>query len=477
MPGGQIHDRPFYFVVVLWGPRFRDYFVNLCLPSLLSPGNIPALSTRERGQFLICTRHEDFAFIKSTPAFQLLERHVDPVFVEIPPCPPGTEACVHMGIGHRRGCELAYARKAYPFVLQPDSVFSDGTIARLQELAREGVELALVPALRFAEEPLFEQFERNGIAPHQRRDRPLALASRDLVRMALASMHSETKTYEWDAPYFHSTPYAAWWRVPEEDGIVVHSMSWAPLLLDFTAVPEHDTSTFDNWTIDGDYVHKNLGNIKRVHLVLDSDEIFIASWAPLADKPYDLRPHIPAGWRGNLKRKAMFNRWYYSGVFDPLKQQAFFRAARWHAKPIVDPRWQIVQRRALRTLYSCVAPPVKGPDLARLEHRRDDSRLNRLMMSPWRTVNQMWNGAGVHVLRTVQANSMRMVGWTTNKLAALAHIAQSLWLNRSSVYRRLGQIMRGDRAAIARVMWRIRGVGSRLLGRTFQESDPHQPGK
>lgn len=35
--------RPFYFVVVFWGERFRSYLVDFCLPSLLSPHNIPAL--------------------------------------------------------------------------------------------------------------------------------------------------------------------------------------------------------------------------------------------------------------------------------------------------------------------------------------------------------------------------------------------------------------------------------------------------
>ena len=36
-------DRPFYFMVVLWGERFRNYFLDYCLASALSPGNIPAL--------------------------------------------------------------------------------------------------------------------------------------------------------------------------------------------------------------------------------------------------------------------------------------------------------------------------------------------------------------------------------------------------------------------------------------------------
>ena len=128
-------DRPFYFILVLWGERFRNYFLDLCLPTLLSPRNLPSLATRPRSKFLFCTPPDDWAAISASPIFQLLARHVEPVYIEIPPCPPGVSGCVHMGIGHRRGCELAYEAKAYPFVLTPDSIFSDGTIARLQELA------------------------------------------------------------------------------------------------------------------------------------------------------------------------------------------------------------------------------------------------------------------------------------------------------------------------------------------------------
>src|SRR5262245_11064508 len=330
--GYHVLDRPFYFIVVLWGERFRDYFLDLCLPTLLSPGNLPALSTRQRSKFLVCTRPEDWAAMRVSPIFQLLEKFVDPLFFEIPAPPPETAACVHMGIGHRRGCEMAYDVRAYPFVLQPDTIFSDGMIARLQKLASQGVELALVPALRFAEEPLFDRLRQIGISPRDRKGiaEPIVLNSRQLVHMALASLHSETKTYEWDAPYFHATPYAAWWKVPGEDGIVVHCMSWAPLLFDLAAVPAHDTSTFDNWTIDGDYVHKNLGNIKRIHMVLDSDEMFIASWAPLSDKPYDLtpQPELERRLTGGLWKKRRFNKWFHSGVFDPLKQDIFFEGAR-----------------------------------------------------------------------------------------------------------------------------------------------------
>ncbi len=237
-------ERPFYFIVVLWGERFRNYFLDLCLPTLLSPRNLPCLATRQRSKFLICTRPEDWQAIKTSPIFALLQRFVDPLYLEIPPHRSGVLACMHMGIGHRRACELAHAAKAYGFVLTPDLIFADGAIERLQQLASQGVELALVPALRFAEEPLFDHLKEWGITPdaHGARATPIAIDNRKLVSAALASMHSETKAYEWKSPHFHATPSAVWWRVPGEDGIVLHSLSWAPLLLDFAAISNHDLS-------------------------------------------------------------------------------------------------------------------------------------------------------------------------------------------------------------------------------------------
>src|ERR1700677_550261 len=98
-------DRAFYFIVVLWGERFRNYFLNFCLASALSPGNIPALKTSPRSRFLIATRPEDWAAMRASEMFGLLKRYVDPVYIEVPACPSGRSAYQHMSIGHRLACE------------------------------------------------------------------------------------------------------------------------------------------------------------------------------------------------------------------------------------------------------------------------------------------------------------------------------------------------------------------------------------
>jgi hypothetical protein len=459
-----ILERPFYFIVVLWGERFRRYFLDLCLPTLLSPNNLPTLATAQRSKFLIFTYADDFVAMKRAPIFGLLQKYVDPVFFEIPPCPFGTSGCVHMGIGHRRGLEIAYAAKAYPFVLTPDSVFSDGTVIRLQHLASEGVELVLVPALRFSEELLFDNLRRLGVLPDRNGiAEPITLNSRQLAHAALRSMHSETLTYEWDAPYFGSTSYAAWWRVPDEDGIVVHSLSWAVPLLDFSAVHTHDTSTFDEWTFDGDYIYKNLGDIKKIHLVRDSDEMFIASWAPADDKPYPLAPQ-PALQRrfiGELTKKTRFRNWFYSGILDPFKQEIFFQCARWHVSNVND-KWDRVEHHALTTLLSCVAPPPGN--------KRTDFAFHNPRQLPVAASLQTFT-VGVIVF----TGAVRI--WSAIILTAVpfANVARSSSANYRTIIRRLGQIARGDAVAISRAKWRVRRIVHELLRRPFKEPEPISP--
>ena len=162
-------DRPFYFLVVLWGERFRRYFLDYCLASALSPGNIPALRTSRRSKFLIATRPEDWSAMRSTRTFALLERYVEPVFIEIPPCPPSRSGYQHMSIGHRAACEMAYRDKAYAVVLTPDCMLSEGSVARLQDLARGGAELVLTAALRFGEEPFLQHLRELDALPRESR--------------------------------------------------------------------------------------------------------------------------------------------------------------------------------------------------------------------------------------------------------------------------------------------------------------------
>jgi hypothetical protein len=355
-PAGEGHviERPFYFITVVWGRGYCDQFLQYCVASLLAPGNIPALCTRRRSRFLIGTLRADWDYMRATPIFRELERYVEAVLIEIPPRPADTLACVHMGVGHVAACGMAHADKAYGVILAPDSVISDGTVRNLQKHAAAGIELVWVAALRFGQEPFLGHLYATGALSEEDRSqscKPLAISGRALVLAGVNGMHSETLTYEWDSSYFVNGPSAVWWRVPGENGIVLHSLSWAPLLLDFAAARTHDTSALETWTIDGDYVFKNLGASPKMHVVQDSDEMFYCGWSALTDRPYPLAPRFTNrfAWQNSLAKADEFRRAFHSPLYDPLKRSKFFLPVRWHANPI-NSRWRRVERRSQRIL-------------------------------------------------------------------------------------------------------------------------------
>ncbi len=442
-------QRPFYFMVVLWGERFRDYFLDYCLPSLLAPGNIPALDRGRRNKFLIATRPEDWAAMAATPIFRQLERYLEPVYIEIPPCPPDKIPLQHLGVGHQHATAMCHRDKAYGVVLSPDLMISDGTMARVQEHAQAGKQAVMVAALRFGEEPFFANLRALGaIGPDGgRRDQgsALALSGRQMAAAAIDGFHSETQRYEWDSPYFSEVPVACWWRVPDEEGIVVHGLSWVPLLLDYSAVAEHDTSALETWTIDGDYVFKNFKDWRRIQVIQDSDEMFIASWTPLAEKAADLTFSrlFQRGLLGRLERGAILRSSHYSDISDPLRRALFFVPVRWHARSLND-KWRAVERRALRTIVTYITPPKRSAD----------GRASLAALAP---------------AAARQAERLALVAtswvWLAGSVIRAIHVLGDIWRSRGVIFHRLGQIARGDRQAKEYVTLRVRVVVARLLGR------------
>src|SRR5437870_4404090 len=86
--------RPFHFMVAFWGERYRDYFVDLFLPSMLAPNNLPLLQADDCHRLYAACTEEDWQAIKDLPIMQRVRRHAEPVWVKLsaqPPDPPNAD--------------------------------------------------------------------------------------------------------------------------------------------------------------------------------------------------------------------------------------------------------------------------------------------------------------------------------------------------------------------------------------------------
>jgi hypothetical protein len=336
---------------------------------------------------------------------------------------------------------MAYRDKAYAIFMTPDLMVSDGTVSALCKHAGAGVKVVLAAALRFGEEPLFQNLQslrliRNGEKLSESGD-PLTLTGRQMVMVGLRSFHSESKRYEWQASYFTSFPCACWWRVPGEEGIVLHCLSWAPFLCDYAAINDHDTSVFDTWTLDGDYIYRNFGDGQGVHVVTDSDEMMLLSWAPLADRPQSLAFNPMKGLPvvGNLIKGGILRAVVLSGIFDDLKARIFFKTVRWHSRDITD-AWKETEATATKTLLHYL-PDIEmshrvptGPDCG--DKLAGIQRI--IFLGAIATLGRVWIG--------------------------ISHLYQ----HRDRVRQRLTLALHGDRDARARISRRIRIVWKLLRG-------------
>jgi len=310
--GGNTVLRPFFFMTVFWGDEFRSYFTDYCVPSLLAPQNLPCLSDVSGNRFLICTTDSDQEIVRRSPIFEELSKHIQVQFVSMETPGPGSDRYRFMSLGDKAMTQMAHSARAYGTFIAPDAMFSNGSIATLKRLALQGKRCVYWFALRFAKEPIFAKLKERGLP---RIGEPIVLSGRELCRLALDHLHPEIARCEWNSPTFTFAPISCFWRVPDGQGIVLHSHSWGPALGSYAELDTHDSSTFDTWARDGDYAYRNWGAEldERVTALSDSDEIMMVSFTPQDERP---EPVVVNTTKGMALRALS-----YSDVMDPLRRR------------------------------------------------------------------------------------------------------------------------------------------------------------
>jgi hypothetical protein len=449
-------QRPFYLMVVVWGEQYRNYFLEFCLPSLLSPRNIPALGGRRPAKFLLATTAEDRDIIQATTIFRELEKHAEPVFIELPP-KEDSPYWLYSIVGHKMCCDVTARDKAYRIFVCPDSIFSDGAVERLHEVALDGAEavLSLVTPLTRTD-IFFKMLAQMGLLPERSaRDTgvPIVLSTRQMVALAMRAMHGLSRVNEWEAPYFCGYAAAPWWKVPREPGGVMHGLFWNLLLVDHAAV-QHDGSILDARGFDGDYLMRTIGNLESIYFVRDSDELYAVSWASVSEPP--LRDRYGEFGRGVAFRISACN-----PVFNSFQRDTLFMPTAVHASPLGG-EWEAVEQKTLRTLLTWLDPPG---DIERYSRRLPANLQNfagfaaRIAVIPlpwWRRNHIAW-AVCLRIIIPVMWQWLRIREFLT-KLPWIWH--------------RAVLALRGDPAAIQWWRWHTKRIVAKVLRRPFGEPSP-----
>lgn len=282
-PGAVAGVAPFLFTVQVWGGLYTELLLAGLLPSLATPGNFGAFGAGS--ELLIHTTEADGATIRAAPIFATVAGMLQ---VRFAPIAASETADPHAQMSSCHRLAIAEAvRRGRPLVfLAPDTVMSEGALARLAILARAGVEAVVLPGIRVSAESFLPAF----LGAHPARaDGARPVAPADLVRLMLAHLHPASHACFWNSPDASTHPSHLYWEVNGR-GLVGLCAHIHPILVQ----PRTPDAAFTT-TIDGDYLLEAVTSFDRIHVVTDSDDMLVVELssrtrkiAPTSGAPHDL---------------------------------------------------------------------------------------------------------------------------------------------------------------------------------------------
>jgi tetratricopeptide (TPR) repeat protein len=270
-PGSGDNPIRFYVSVPVWGANHVDLFINIGLPSLLSPGNLPGLRHLRESRFIVHTLPEDETRLTGAPAFRRLAELIPTelrLIREQVVSPYRTMSECHLEI-----MRLAAADDAFALFPSPDHVWSDGAMTRIEQLAASGKTAVHILGIRLDRITFVPE-----ITKWKSADGALAIPPRSLATLALRHLHPIAHCHFWkrsDAGGGNQfNPANMLWRAGDE-GLLAHCFHLHPLM-----VRSEDRRADFGGTIDDDLVMRVCPDFEKHHVVRDSDELLCCEISP-----------------------------------------------------------------------------------------------------------------------------------------------------------------------------------------------------
>ncbi len=332
----------FHFITAVWGEAYTRLYVDTVLPTQVSVGNLGAFVGRDADDvYAIYTTREAAETIRASRVFTLLAEQVRVEFTLIDDLfAGGRPKHTVLTEVHKRAIAAACTSGAAMVFLCPDAIWSDGSFARLIELAGRGVRAVMMPGIRLCAETFLP-------ALHQRFDTgtggAITVPPRPLTSVALGHLHQITSTLFWDAPLLNPHMSHLYFPVQGEGrtgdvsgGMVARCFHLHP----FMVLPQRSETRF-NSTIDGDFVPLACPDPAQMHVVTDSDEMVVYE---LSDASMNIPPRWDAAER--LTETALWVRQFA----DPYHRRYARLAVRVHDGTPSAEAWRAAEDESRRVL-------------------------------------------------------------------------------------------------------------------------------
>src|SRR5579872_4225077 len=286
LPDAQAAPRPAPKAITLllpvWGYRFVLQFLKFCLPSLLAPGNIPAVSATLPTRLVVLSREGDKEMIRAHPSWIALQKFCT---AEI----SGIDDLI-TDSNHSAVITLAFARAVRQtgeamvdtgFVLvMSDYLFADGALRTLLNRFLDGASGIVAGNFQIVAEEAEPKLQESTSPISQ----AIVLPARDLVAWSLDHLHPATTANIVNlgrSHNFHTNRLL--WRVDKNTVIgrfyLMHPIGVRPEVTDFVVGSSFDYSFVPEMCPSGNVVR-----------LADSDEYFVVEMQPRQHERTNLRP-------------------------------------------------------------------------------------------------------------------------------------------------------------------------------------------
>jgi hypothetical protein len=299
----------------VWGARYLKQFVDVGLPTLLAPGNLPALAKALPCEFVLLTSDEDAEQLAMHPAYAYLQTVCDVRLESISDLITGDNYSTTITLAFERAVRAVGPEMTDTcfFFLISDYLMADGSLANALARMQAGVSGLLAGNFQVVAEDAAKTFRQT----FDRGGPVISLPARQLVKWALEHLHAMTVANMADFPLVRSThSNRLFWGVDEDTIIgrfyLMHMLCIRPEVTDFVIGSSCDYSFVPEMCPSG-----------NVEALTDSDEYLVVEMQPTRHERGFLRlgPVTPKLLAHSLSE------WTTAGHRDNVRHQLVFHAA------------------------------------------------------------------------------------------------------------------------------------------------------
>lgn len=256
----------------IWGLRYVRQFLEFCLPTLLAPGNLPALAAELPCTFTVMTHVDDEAALRSNPAFRRLEQVCDVEIKLIDDLITDSNHTTTITLAFARAVREtgpAMVRTAFIFLVS-DYIVADGSLAAVLARIKGGASGVLAGNFQVVAEDaipmLRRRLDQGGLE--------ITVKPRDLLKWTLAHLHPATAANIVNFGINHNEhTNRLFWRVDENTLIgrffLMHMIGIRPEATDFVVGSSCDYSFIPEMCPSNNVV-----------VLTDSDEYLVVEMQP-----------------------------------------------------------------------------------------------------------------------------------------------------------------------------------------------------